>query len=156
MKANPTRLNSSGSVVELPTPGSPLPTNSILTKSPPRPDHHGDWTAVAMSALPGLGHFYKGYYLEGALMLLLDVALFALIGAAFCLAYVLTALLATVGVAHLHWDSWMGVLNHPSVILFGILIPLLFWVTSAIDAYKEADVRHTPSTGGAKDRPNVS
>jgi hypothetical protein len=77
--------------------------------------HDRNILAAGLSAIPGLGHIYKGYYAEGAVILLL--------GAPLCVWAGLLLSLATAGV--------------------GLLLPLAVWVLVGTDAYfKKNHRRH--------------
>ncbi len=71
--------------------------------------------AAALSVVPGLGHAYKGYYLMGAgLVLVTPVMVFA------------------------------GLLAGALTLGVGLLIPVLFWVGTAVSAYMIEDHRRHP------------
>lgn len=79
--------------------------------------HARDDIAAALSLLPGLGHIYKGYYLNGTLIMLAGIPLMLFVSG--LLAF------ATFG--------------------FGTVVPILFWIGIAVQAYYLPDRRkHHP------------
>lgn len=75
--------------------------------------------AAALSVIPGLGHIYKGYYAQGALILLLGVPL----------------------------ALWMGILLSLATAGVGLLLPVAAWAIVVADAYVMKDHRHHHALG---------
>jgi hypothetical protein len=72
--------------------------------------------AAMLSALPGLGHIYKGHYPAGIAIMLLGPPL----------------------------AIWVGVLLSLATLGLGMLLPLFCWAWVAFDAFNEVDLRHHP------------
>ena len=69
--------------------------------------------AAILTIVPGLGHFYKGYYVAGILWLFLGMPL----------------------------AIWVGILFGLATGGIGLLFPVACWVALAFDAYNEKDLR---------------
>ena len=69
--------------------------------------------AAILTIVPGLGHFYKGYYVTGILWLFLGMPL----------------------------AIWVGILLGLATAGIGLLFPIALWVALVFDAYNEKDLR---------------
>ena len=69
--------------------------------------------AAILTVIPGLGHFYKGYYAAGLLWLFLGMPL----------------------------AIWVGILLGLATAGIGLLFPIACWVSLVFDAYNEKDLR---------------
>jgi hypothetical protein len=99
--------------------------------------NHRDRVAAVLSAIPGLGHLYKGHYLEGMLMLLLDALLLLLAHAALAVLQVLANLLGMIGFQQ---PAWGAVLVNPALLALAVLLPLAYLLASMVDAFGESDL----------------
>ncbi len=88
--------------------------NRPLTVPDKQSMHASNVIAAVLSAIiPGLGQIYKGHYGSGVLWLLMGMPL----------------------------AVWVGVLLSLATAGLGLIIPIICWVASAVDAYYEVDRR---------------
>ena len=88
----------------------------MISEKKPDPEmlRERDVVAAALSALlPGAGHLYKGRYLVGALLILLGIPVVV----------------------------WTGILLSLATAGLGLLVPVLFWAATAVNAYCATDLR---------------
>lgn len=69
--------------------------------------------AAFLSIIPGLGHIYKGHYRVGLALMLVGIPL----------------------------TLWMGILTSLATFGVGLMIPVIFWVMTAANAWMEPDWR---------------
>ena len=93
--------------------------------------------AAALSVVPGAGQFYKGHYLEGIGLVLVDLVLGIWLAALLGLAYVGLLVLKTFGISI---ASVWGILFVPAVLVG--LLPILWWAWAAVEAFYEPTLRH--------------
>lgn len=74
---------------------------------------HRNTVAALLSILPGLGHIYKGHYRVGFTLMLLGIPV----------------------------SLWAGALTSLATFGIGLLIPVAFWLLTAVNAFMEPDWR---------------
>jgi len=99
-----------------------------------------DGIAAILSVVPGLGHIYKGRYLQGFCIFIGDAVIAMGIVTAISLAYAAACILQGIQVST---EQALTVLfSSPMIIgLFGLPL-LLYWIWTTLDAFYEPDLRH--------------
>jgi hypothetical protein len=99
---------------------------------------HWNRVAARLSAIPGLGQFYKGHLAEALFLMFLNLGVLLWLGTILCLFYATGAILEAWGVS----IDWLVFLFNPITFYVGLMPALLYWVWVAIDAFDEPDLRH--------------
>ena len=105
---------------------------------------HRNLLAAELSAVPGVGHFYKGHYWLGSGFAFAGFALAIWVISLISLTYAVGAIAVNLGVS----VRWLPLLLNPVTLWVGLVPALLLWLAAALDAFEEPDLRQRPERRG--------